>query len=174
MNIKIENLREPVAAIRPVYTDRGDGCQIITDYGGSYYDCRSIKAVKRALARSHGMDLTAQGKLVADRIGRSGILPFYLDNSRLFIPFKMRKPRAEGDHSYGYVRLDQAADIELGSGMPCIRLACGELLELNSSLITARHNLELGRRLAGMLKPPADEEELIVQAIRVILAWLKM
>ncbi|MGE5390110.1 MAG: hypothetical protein ACM3PE_03510 [Deltaproteobacteria bacterium] len=47
MDIKIENLRQLPAVIRPVYTDSGDGCEIITDNGESFYDPRGMKSVKR-------------------------------------------------------------------------------------------------------------------------------
>lgn len=173
MEVKTEILREPVAVIRPVYTDSGDGCEIMTDTGEIFNDRRSIKSVRRALARVHALDLPAQGAIVADLLGRRGVLPFYLDDSRVYIPFKMRKPVTPNDYSYGYVRLDQIKGVELIQGIPFINWGNEGCLEIASSLASARQNLEMGRRLAGMLKPQADEEELVLQAVRIILNWLK-
>lgn len=174
MKFRTENLREPIAVIRPVYTDNGDGCEIITDNGESFYDPRSMKSVRRALARTQALDLSAQGLMVRHMVSRSGVLPFYLDYSRIYVPFKMRKPLTPNDYCYGYIRLDQAADIEIQNSVPVIRMVCGGFIKVNSTLASARQNLEMGRRLAGMLAPQIDEEERLLQAIRLILAWLKM
>jgi len=173
MNMKIEAIREGIAVLKPLYNDQGDICEIITESGESFHDRRSIKSVRRALARNQALDFAAQGAIVSRMLGRGGILPFYLDNSRIYVPFNMRKPLAANDYCYGYVRLDQITDIEKCQDIPHIRLSNGRLLQLNSTLSGARQNLEMGRRLAGMLGSAADEEELLLQAVKVILAWLK-
>lgn len=106
-------------------------------------------------------------------LGCRGVLPFYLDNRTIYIPFKMRRPLAPGDHCYGYVRQDQAADIVIKQSAPFIRISNGSSFELACTLSGARQNLEAGRRLAALLAPKADEEELVIEAIRRILAWLR-
>lgn len=173
MNFRIEDMQQPIAVVRPVYTASGDSCEIITDSGESYYDRRSIRSVRRAMARTRAVDLSAQGTMVTKMLGRRGVLPFYLDNARVYVPFKMRRSITPNDYCYGYVRLDQVVDLELQDSMPVLRLNNGLGLTISSSPISARQNLEMGRRLARMLKPHPDEEEQLMQAIMVVLAWLK-
>lgn len=173
MKCKVENIHKPIAVIRPVYSENGDGCEIITDHGESCYDGRSIKSVKRALARVHSLDLKAQSDVVARMLGRGGVLPFYLDKGMIYIPFKMRRPLAPGDYCYGYVRQDQVADIGYEQSTPRTILKNGRVLELTCTLAGARQNLEAGRRLALLLTPPVDEEEMVIKAIKMILDWLK-
>lgn len=173
MYARIETLREEVAAIRPVYSNTGDNSEVITISGTVYWDRRSIKSMRRAFARSHALDLSAQSAAVGKILGRSGILPFYLDSSRIFIPFKMRKPLAANDYCYGYVRMDGIDRVESRGGIPVLVLCNGIEIEITSSLASARQNLDLGRRLHEALSPPPDEDELMLQAVRVILAWLK-
>lgn len=173
MSFKIEKLSQPIAVIRPVYTQNGDGCEVITDNGESHYDLRSIKSVKKALARSYALDLKASNVMVSEMLGQGGILPFYLDKGKIYTPFKMRRPLAQGDYCYGYVRQDQVDDIKILKSTPCISLQNGRVLELFSSLAAARHNLEAGRRLSQLLAPPVDEEQILIEAIKTVLAWLR-
>jgi len=173
MSCKVESIHKPIAVIRPVYSENGDGCEIITDHGESYYDRRSIKSVKKALARAHSLDLKAQSATVARMLGRGGVLPFYLDKGMIYVPFKMRRALASGDYCYGYVRQDQLVDISTRENTPCISLQNGRVLELVSTLAGARLNLEAARRLTILLTPPVDEEERVIQAIKMILEWLK-
>lgn len=173
MGFKIEKLRQPIAVMRPVYTQNGDACEVITDNGESHFDLRSIKSVKRALARSYALDLKANNVMVSEMLGQGGVLPFYLDKGKIYTPFKMRRPLASGDYCYGYVRQDQVDDIIIQTSTPYISLKNGSVLELFSSLAAARHNLEAGRRLSLLLAPPADEEQMVIEAIKTVLAWLR-
>lgn len=96
---------------RPVYTNTGRFTELQFADSPPVYDNRSVDAVRLALAREYAVNLKAQARKIARDFKRCSPLPFFLpeparkDGGRVFVPFKMRRPRITRNRVYGFANL---------------------------------------------------------------------
>lgn len=152
--LKVEQLRDDVMALRPVYNSQGaNATEIICADGRVITDNRRVKTVTKALLRSYALDLRAQHEIVRNCAGRQSVLPFYLPKGRIFIPLKMRQAVGENDQVYGYVDLSYLGNfVGQGSNRCVVPLSNGLELEVLSSKKTALESEAVGKKLAEFLK----------------------
>ncbi len=168
---RVEQLRDLIIGLRPVYTDRGNATELWLVSGEIILDRRGIKSVQSALARSYALDLKAQREQLGQLLNRSVILPFYLGR-RVFVPLKMRRALTGNDMVYGYFDGGYIEDIQGGKQRNCrVWLKTGVELECYSSEATAKKSLHLGLELQGILDKDNGaerDERMIVEAITAV------
>lgn len=173
---KVEQLRDQVIGLRPVYTERGNATELWLVSGEILVDHRGVKSVITALARSYALDLKAQRKQLGQLLNRSMILPFYL-GQRVFVPLKMRKALAGNDMVYGYFDGEYIEDIQGGKFRECrVLLKTGDELECFSSETTAKKSLHLGLDLQKALEGNNDDErdeQQVMEAVRALYRSFK-
>ena len=143
------------------------------------YNNRSVDSIRSLLAREYAVDLKAQSRKIARDFKRCSPLPFFLpeparqDGGRVFVPFKMRRPKVPRDRVYGYIDLDQVDHLEPAANNCIIYLANGSAVELFCSTATARASLALGEDIAlRYLRPHPAEDDRIIQGARLLLERL--
>ena len=130
--------------LRPVYTDTGSSTELLYAGCAPVYNNRSVDSIRSLLAREYAVDLKAQSRKIARDFKRCSPLPFFLpeparqDGGRVFVPFKMRRPKVPRDRVYGYIDLDQVDHLEPAANNCIIYLANGSAVELFCSTATAR------------------------------------
>jgi len=135
------------------------------------YDRRQVESVKRALARCYAIDLQAQAKILRSSYGRS-LLHFFLPDSRVFVPFKLRENRIKGDARYGYINLNQIARLLPGE-RPAIILHGGSCLTLYSDIDSARLACFMGLEIqSDCFRHLEDPDNDLVHALAVIRSIL--
>ena len=171
----LEQVKNSVVVLRPTYGPRGDSTELWTREGMSV-DRRSIRSIKRALARLYAIDLSAQGEQVADLIERHSVLPFYLQPDRIFVPLKMRSARCSNDRCCGYVDVNYIESIAGEKGTARLLLKDGRTLNLVCTPSTAAQTICMGQKLSSSLQPECitDDEDVIVKAALLLLQRLKM
>lgn len=172
MLAKVEQVRETVAVLRPAYGAYGDSTELWTPEG-IVIDRRSIRSVKRALARSYAVDLQAQAESISAIIERQNVLPFYPETHRVFVPFKMRSPVHPNDRSCGYVDVNWIDAVGSEQGLARLQLKDGRFLCLACTAATAAQTICIGQRLFANLNPVrAEEEDIVAQAaVLLIRRW---
>jgi hypothetical protein len=172
--VRVEDYREEVIGLRPVYTETGNATELFLASGKVLLDKRGQKSVIKALARAYAIDLTAQRQALQIRLGCKGMLPFHLDEKRVFVPLKLRRARVENDQVNGYMDV-RYIKIEGNKGGGCrVLLSTGQVLEVLSSIDTANRSKHLGERLLEEMQPVLDlEEEQAVAAARFLVRTLK-
>lgn len=171
--LKVEQLRDDVAGLRPVYSEGADATEIICTDGKVITDHRRVKTVVKALLHCYAIDLTAQRQIIREGVQRQSVLPFYLPGGRVFVPLKMRQAICNNDQVYGYVDLNYLGNFDsLGRNRCSVPLANGLELEILSSKTTALESEATGRRLIQFLneaeKKPAQEAEAILESGRQV------
>ena len=81
---KVEQWRDDVVGLRPVYEDIGNCTEILLRNGTVVRDRRVLNSVVKALAAAYAIDLKAQRRILREKITRQGVLPFYLEAGRVF------------------------------------------------------------------------------------------
>jgi len=172
---QLEQVKDSIVVLRPIYGPSGDSTELWT-VEGMTVDRRSIRSLKKALARLYAIDLSAQGKKVAEIINRQTVLPFYLQPERVFIPLKMRNAMYPNDRCCGYVDVSYIETISTEKGTVRLLLKDGRFIELLCTPATAAQTICIGQRLSGCLQPckAAGEEDVIVQAAALILQRLRI
>ncbi len=167
---RVEQVREVIIGMRPVYTDTGNATELWLPSGEVLVDRRGIKAVLAALGRSYAVDLKAQRQQLGQLFQRSGgVLPFYLGR-RVFVPVKMRKAITKNDMVYGYLDADYISDIKGGKFRQCrVLLKTGQELEGLSSPATAQQSWYLGlsllKELAGDAQEAREEQQIMASVL---------
>ena len=134
---KVEQLRDEVIGIRPVYSEIGNATDILLKDGRVVRDKRVLNSVVKALVASYAVDLKAQRRNLREKLGRKGVLPFYLGEGRVFVPLKMRQALTDGDSVYGYIDMSYMGQPQAGTGREClIPLANGLELQVLSAQST--------------------------------------
>mgnify|MGYP000913806302 FL=1 len=173
---RVEQVRDVVIGLRPVYTDRGNATELWLDSGEMLVDRRGVKSVLTALAKSYAIDLKAQRRQLEQIIQRSGVFPFYLER-RVFVPIKMRKALTENDSVYGYLNTEYIMDIKGGKGRGCqVLLATGDSIEALSSRATAEKSWYLGLNLQKELGTDNNndqDEQMIMESVLTLCRSLK-
>lgn len=161
---------------RPVYREEGNITELLFLQEGrlvNAYDRRSLPSVRRALARSYALDLSAQGKDLVQKTNRKYPLPFYLPDGRLFVPLKMRKPKIVGDSTYGYVDITYIKTVRKISNDVELTLATDDRIPLCSSAVSAYNIINLGKEIANQLKQKQEnEQDKILNALGILIAKL--
>lgn len=165
-SLRVEQLRDVVVGLRPLYSEGANATEIICADGKVVIDYRRVETLVRALCRCYAIDLPAQRQRIRERSQRQSVLPFYLPEGRIFIPLKMREAISRNDHVYGYVDLKYLGIFSQNSRNRCsVPLANGLELEIMSSKKTALESEAVGRKLAQILKEEQKkpiEDELYV------------
>lgn len=178
--VRVEEWREEVIGLRPVYTDYGDVTEIISLSGQSVFDKRGLRSVQRAIGRCYAIDFEAQREQVARYLNRSGALPFYLSPQRIFIPLKMRKPRTSRDFVYGYIDYRYIAEIDGSSfektGHCRLTLNTGQAFDIFSHYTTAIQSRHLGQSFFDKLGhvPENPVEEQAIACVRAFMDSLRV
>lgn len=175
MTKQLEQVKKSVVVLRPIYGPWGDSTELWTREGISV-DRRSIRSIKKALARLYAIDLSAQGEQVTALIERQSVLPFYLQPERIFIPLKMRTARCPNDRCCGYVDVNYIENIGGEKGTTRLLLKDGRILDLFCTPSTAAQTICIGQKLSSSLQPhrTTDGEDVIVKAALLLLQRLKM
>lgn len=174
MSSQLERIKDSIIVLRPAYGPQGDSTELWTLEGISN-DRRSIRSLKKALARLYAVDLPAQGEQVAKLIDRQTVLPFYLPPGRIFIPLKMRTAICANDRCCGYVDVNFIETIGLKNGRAQLVLKDGRALDLFCTEATAARTICLGYKLSSVLqaRPSPTDEEVIAQAALLILKKIR-
>lgn len=173
---RVEQVRDTVIGLRPVYTERGNATELWLASGELLVDRRGVKSTLMALARSYAVDLKAQRRQLEQLIQRNGVFPFYLGR-RVFVPIKMRQAITENDSVYGYLDSEYIMDIKGGKGRGCrLLLTTGDSIEALSSRATALKSWYLGLNLQKELGKADDnnqDEQIIMQSVLTLCRSLK-
>ncbi|MDD3880074.1 MAG: hypothetical protein PHP26_08810 [Syntrophomonas sp.] len=174
---KVEQLRDEVIGIRPVYSEIGNATDILLKDGRVVRDRRVLNSVVKALAASYAVDLKAQRRNLREKLGRKGVLPFYLGEGRVFVPLKMRQAITDGDSVYGYLDMSYMGQPRAGTSREClIPLANGLELQVLSAQSTILGIQNTGQALLSALQPDKGDgdvrEEQVKEATRVLAAAL--
>ena len=158
--IKVEQIRDQVIAIRPIYSDEGDVSEIIARSGEVLLDRRKIRSVLKGLLHSYGLDIKYQRRLIRERLQRKSVMPCFLSPERVLIPLKMRRAIVAGDCVYGYVDVSSIKDIPSGGKRNCVLLLTnGIILEIMSSKTTVLQIQERGLKLSQLLDQAKAPDE---------------
>ncbi|NLO81545.1 MAG: hypothetical protein GX094_00550 [Clostridiales bacterium] len=95
---------EGVSALLPVYVKGvGDSTLLITSDGEKRMIHRKLKTVIKRLVSQYSYDVVSLHKKYGELISQKYKIPLPLHPNLILIPFKTRKPRIQGDYTYGYV-----------------------------------------------------------------------
>jgi len=174
---KVEQLRDEVIGIRPIYSEAGNATDIILKDGRVVRDRRVLNSVVKALTASYAVDLKAQRRNLREKLGRKGVLPFYLGEGRVFVPLKMRQALTDGDSVYGYIDMSYMGQPQAGTGREClIPLANGLELQVLSAQSTILGIQNTGQAALSALQPYKGDgdarEEQVVEAARILAVTL--
>lgn len=171
--LKVEQLRDDVVGLRPVYSEGANATEIICANGNVIIDYRRVETVVRVLLRCYAIDLQAQRQIVRNCAGRKSVLPFYLPRKRIFIPLKMRRSISSNDQVYGYVDLNYLGNFTKHDSSSCsVPLSNGLELEILSSKNTALESEAVGKKLEEFLqqedvKPVTDAEYIMESGLQI-------
>lgn len=173
MEKKLEQIVSELVVIRPIYGSCGDNTELWTAED-IIIDRRSVKSVRKAIARIYAIDLAAQAEQVSAVLDRSNVLPFYLEPDRVFIPLKMRNPVHPNDRCCGYVNVNWIREVTHEEDHTTLRLKDGRILALSCKAATAAQTVYLGRKLQDHLMPGIDngDEAVIIQAASLLIQHL--
>lgn len=150
---KVEQLRDEVIGIRPVYCETGNVTDIILQDGRVVRDKRVLNSVIKALVASYAVDLRAQRRNLREKLGRQGMLPFYLGKKRVFLPVKLRKAIARGDSVYGYIDMHFMGQPQVETNRECLLpLANGLELKVLSAQSTVLGIQNTGQMVLSTLQ----------------------
>lgn len=173
---KVEQVRDQVVGLRPIYSSIGNVTELIIDEGGTLIDRRVLRSVVQALARSYAVDLPAQRQLVSVWLNKKTLIPFYLGKERVFVPLKMRPKRTGHDETYGYIDVLFLASISETGRRNCrVGLKNDVVLEVISgkgTVLQSQHGGKHLLELLGSLKRPLSEEDKAVDSARWMVQTL--
>ncbi len=177
---KVEQLRDEVIGIRPVYGENGNCTELLLKSAEIVLDKRNVNSVKKALAMAYAIDLKAQRRqLQASLKRKGGPFPFYLSRKRVFIPLKMRRVVSGNDAVYGFLDLDYIYEHELiSSRKSIVKLSNALRLEVLSSRQTALGAQHDGMAVVEFLNRQVEEvddgisDEQLAAAVRLIISTI--
>lgn len=152
-----------LVAVRPVYGDRGNACELWLRDGRVVLENRSIDSTLKALWRFYELDIRTQRMKVKRLLERKTALPFYLPDDRVFCPVKMRMAQAPKDRVNGYVDFAEMEELVKQDGMLSLRLKSGHKLMVLAAAETVLLGREMSCKLRRFLgckpkkKRPADQ-----------------
>ncbi|MGI6467576.1 MAG: hypothetical protein ACOX0Q_00835 [Syntrophomonadaceae bacterium] len=175
----IEAVKEQVIGIVPSYEETGDLTRILLEEGEHFWEKRSVGTIIKALARCYLVDLKEQKGRLQDFFQRRKLLPFYLSNSRVFIPVKVRKALIKNDACYGYINWRYVESItKQDSGGTVIKMRHNLVLNSLSSTTQLIQQLHMGRQLFDYLQQSSGEnpsgEKLLLEAARLLAGSLDL
>jgi hypothetical protein len=170
---RIEDLKEQIILLRPVYSDDGNTTELLFMAGKQTektMDRRNISSVRQSLARSYHLDLSAQSRELEQKFNRRYLLPFYLPDGRVFVPLKMRRPQVIGDATYGYVDVACIKSVHKVNGQTMLKLTGGEEVPLCSTSLSAYSSISLGKdTLEYLTSRDHDEQEQVLDALGILI-----
>jgi len=170
---RIEDVKDTIVLFRPVYKEEGNVTEIFFAEEGRLKkacDRRSITTVRQALARTFNLDLSAQTKKLELKFNRKYLLPFYLPDGRVFVPFKMRRPVIVGDSTYGYAELGYIKAVRKLNGQTLLKLTTEDEIPLYSSSAAAYSYINLGKDTCEYLSDRIDDEQgKILDALGILI-----
>jgi hypothetical protein len=173
---KVEQLRDEVIGLRPVYCDIGNATDIFLKNGEVVRDRRVLNSVVKALAASYAVDLKAQRKLLQEKLSRKGVLPFYLGAGRVFVPLKMRQAVTENDAVYGYVDMAYMGEPQPTAGKEClIKLSNGlqvQVLSNQSTVHGVQHSCKAALAVFQPYNGGDEQQEQVMEAGRIFTCAL--
>lgn len=174
---KVEQLRDEVIGIKPVYCETGNVTDIILQDGRVVRDKRVLNSVIKALVASYAVDLKAQRRNLREKLGRKGMLPFYLGKKRVFLPIKLRRARARGDSVYGYIDMYYMGQPYMGTNRECLLpLANGLELKVLSAQSTVLGIQNTGQVILSTLQTAQGSGnargEQVIEAAQTLAATL--
>jgi hypothetical protein len=171
---KVEQWRDDVIGLRPVYTDLGNATEVLLKDGEVVLDERGLKSVLTALGRAYAVDFKAQRMQVKELLQKQGTLPFYLGSERVFVPLKMRRAVTDNDQVYGYVDVRFMEEPYTGDNYQClVRLKTGLELDILSSVITAAASRHTGLRLLEVLNVDSGRDSAEQQIVNSVLYFIR-
>ncbi len=162
------NICSEILGFVPVYSEQGNSTVILS---GSIAEKRldqhiikrTLKSVKRDLARCYALDLKAQAEILRSLYRRAYPLPFYLPDNRVFVPLKLRKARVLRDAVYGYIEIDIIDRIAttVSEDLESIEVIFvnGEKLRVYSQVSTIRHSLYFGAEIKKSISTKKNNNE---------------
>lgn len=171
--VKVEQFRDEVMGLQPVYTEIGNVTDLLLKSGEVVRDRRVLHTVVKVLAAAYAVDLKAQRRILLEKLSRKGMLPFYLGAGRVFIPLKMRQALTVRDAVYGYVDLAYMGELQAGKGKEClISLSNGLQLQVLSNQSTVHEAQHAGTAALAVFQPykfgDDQQEQQIMEAGRVL------
>ena len=170
---RIEDVKDQVILFRPVYSDEGSITEIfmIDDKGmQKTFDRRNIISVRQAFARCFALDLSAQAKDLQQKLNRKFPLPFYLPDSRVFIPLKMRKPLIIKDSTYGYVNISYIKSVRKINHEVVLTLTTNDKIPLYNTSSAAYNIINLGKGITDLVNNQMqNEQERILDALGILI-----
>lgn len=147
--------KKRVIALRPVYTDVGDVTEVYYEGGGQEIRNRPVKSEIQVMARAFAVDLKVQKKTIGEMVARKALVPMILGD-QVFVPFKMRRPKAASDYCYGCVDVLQIDEI-VEDGKGCrVRLKDGRELPLMTGRDVALNRFADGMKVVRLKESPRD------------------
>ncbi len=173
---KVEQVRDQVIGLRPVYKNSGNATEILLENGQALPERRILKSVVAALARTYAIDLGAQRTLVREWLGKKTLLPFYIAADRVFIPLKMRQARAGNDETYGYLDVRFINDIGEIGRRRC-RISCRngfnlDILSGKSTVLKSQHSGQQLYSLLGNMDRSDSDEDRAAESARLVVRVL--
>lgn len=174
--VKVEQYRDEVIGLRPIYNDTGKATEIMLKAGDLVIDKRHVNSVLKALARSYAVDLKAQQDNLRQLVNRRTLMPFYLNKERVFIRLKMCPTGFGNDPQYGCIDVSYILKIEKVAEK-CYELVLnnGISFRVYSHKKTILQNQHVGNNLYKVLHKPEKgnvEEDSIVNSSRIIVKTL--
>jgi len=104
------------------------------------------------------------------KLGRRFPLPFYLPDKRVFVPFKMRKPKLAGDKTYGYVDLSSIKSVSTIDSEVFLNILLDERIAVFNNPEVIRNIINLGREIEYQInRSPETEPEMVYAAMKILI-----
>lgn len=172
--VKVEEVKDEFIVLRPVYADGANATEIWLETGEVLVDRRGLRGVVKAVSRYFMIDVSAQKEKIAEMLQCGGIIPFYINEKRIFVPLKMRKALSSNDMVHGYVNLAWLGKIESAGGKRCRAILNNDMeIELFSSRMTAIGSQNNGQRVREMLEQAEanSEEKQVLNSVRYLIGF---
>ena len=172
--VKVEDYREQVIGLRPVYTDIGNSTEVFLVSGEVLLDKRGLKSVIKSLVKAYAIDLKSQRQDLELRLKRKGPLPFYLNQERIFIPLKMRRAVTDNDRVNGYIDVRHLKIEGRKDGSCTALISTGQVIEVFNNIDSAIKSKEIGKFLLEEMQIAVDiDEKQAVAATLFLINTLK-
>jgi hypothetical protein len=153
-----------IEALVPLYTPRGDSTRICLTGGGEIIFQKSISSIISKLAKRHSINLILLRASAQDLLGQKESPPLLFSDELLLVPLKMRKPRAKGDSSFGYLNYRALAATTAAQKETLIETASRHLLHILWSIETTESHL----RSARLLDSIASQNKPLIHLLKLL------
>ncbi len=133
---------EDIAAIEPIYSERGDVTRIYLAHGGERVVDAEVRAVLRALASRHDKTVELMRRHAERYTHRRLYNPLAASAGLVLVPVKMRRPRVKGDAALGHVNVAALHEVAGDGSGSVISIGAGRRLRTPWSLRTTHRHIE--------------------------------